>query len=121
MSDTYFFDTYAFFEIIRGNPRYESYKDAGIVTTIFNLAELAYGLKKEMSEQVADEYLRRYWLFAVDVTHEDVKKATSLKNKRREMSIPDTIGYTVAQRLRIKFLTGDDDFKDFPNVEFVKK
>lgn len=119
--ETYFFDTYAFFEILRGNPRYERYKNAAIVTTIFNLAELASGLKKEISEPLADEYVDKYWMFVVDITRDDVKKATNLKVKRKKMSIPDCIGYTVAQRLQIQFLTGDDDFKDLQNVEFVKK
>ena len=41
-----------------------------------------------------------------------------LKNK--DMSMPDAIGYVIAKRLEIKFVTGDNDFKDIPNVEFVK-
>jgi uncharacterized protein len=44
--ETYLFDTYALFEIIYGNPNYENYSNASIVTTIFNLAELNYNLKK---------------------------------------------------------------------------
>jgi uncharacterized protein len=44
-----------------------------------------------------------------------------LKTKHRKLSIPDAIGYTIAKRLEIKFLTGDEDFKNYDNVEFVKK
>ena len=57
----YFFDTYAFFEIIRGNPAYEKYKDSGAMTTIFNLAELNYGLKKETSKEKADKITDKYF------------------------------------------------------------
>ncbi len=41
-SPAYFFDTYAFFEIIRGNPGYRKYAEVQAITTIFNLAELNY-------------------------------------------------------------------------------
>ena len=43
-----------------------------------------------------------------------------LKTTHRKLSIPDAIGYTVARRLNIKFLTGDKDFEGMENVEFVK-
>ena len=32
----------------------------------------------------------------------------------------DCVGYVVAKRVGVKFLTGDREFKDMPNVEFVK-
>ena len=119
--ETYFFDTYALFEIIEGNPKYEKYSDCGIITTIFNLAELNYNLKKEMLKERADEYTSDYHNFISEVTLEDIKNAMNLKTKYRKLSIPDAIGYTVAKRIGVKFLTGDEDFKNFDNVEFVKK
>ena len=121
MNESYFFDTYAFFEIIRGNPRYEVYKEAKFATTKFNLAELNYGLKKEMSEEQANNYIEEYWKSVVDIELEDIKEAMSLKNRFRDLSIPDCIGYIIAKRLGIKFLTGDEGFRNFENVEFVKK
>ena len=45
----------------------------------------------------------------------------SLKLKHKNLSIPDSIGYITAKRLGIKFLTGDEDFRNFENVEFIKK
>ena len=119
--DTFFFDTYALFEIVRGNPNYEKYRNCGIITTIFNLAELNYNLKKETNKNVADKTTDTYKDEEVRVTLEDVKNATDLKRKHKKMSIPDVIGYTVAKRHGVKFLTGDNDFKGFRNVEFVKK
>ena len=117
----FFFDTYAFFEIIRGNPKYAPYKGVVAITTIFNLTELNYGLKKETDEKTADEITQEYESFLVEVTLDDVKKAMTLRRKHKDLSIPDAIGYIVAKRYDAKFLTGDDDFKDFPNIEFVKK
>ena len=120
MSDIYFFDTYAFFEIIRGNPKYRKYLEVKAMTTNFNLAELNYNLKKEFSKRIADEYTDRYSSFLVNVTVDDIKKAMDLKTRKRALSIPDAIGYTVARKYKVNFLTGDSDFKKMKNVEFVK-
>ena len=121
MSETlFFFDTYAFFEIIRGNPAYEDYEAADAITTIFNLAELNYALKKEKNKEVADKITRQYELFLADVKLQDIMEAMDLKTGNRHFSIPDAIGYVVAKRNNAKFLTGDGAFKDMPNVAFVK-
>lgn len=32
----------------------------------------------------------------------------------------DCVGYVVSQRLGMKFLTGDKEFRGLPNVEFVQ-
>ncbi len=119
-SDDYFFDTYAFFEIIRGNPSYVRYKQVKFVTSIFNIAELNYNLKKLKGKEIADAYIDKLKDQIVTVDLEDIKKAMDIKNKRRGLSIPDVVGYVVALKYRLKFLTGDEDFMDMPNVEFVK-
>ena len=117
--DIFFFDTYAFFEIIRGSLPYAKYQNSIAITTIFNLAELNYGLKKEINEKIADELTEKYRTYLVEPTLDDIKKAMSLKRKFRHLSIPDCVGYIVAKRHRVKFLTGDEDFRHLDNVEFV--
>lgn len=117
----YFFDTYAFFRIIEGNTNYKKYQNSKAITTIFNLAELNYNLKKEKDKKTADEITRKYWGFLVDVSLEDLKEAMDLKIKYKDLSIPDVIGYVIAKKHGIKFLTGDEGFKNFENVEFIKK
>lgn len=119
--EVYFFDTYAFFEIIRGNPKYAKYKSTIPITTVFNLAELNYGLKKETDSREADKLTESYKYALVEVTLEDIKQAMDLKTKKRVLSIPDAIGYTIAKKYNLKFLTGDEEFRNVPNVEFVKK
>lgn len=117
---TYFFDTYAFFEIIDGNPKYKTYTKSQVITTIFNLAELNYGLKKKMSKEASDSYTEKYYLYVVDITLDDIKKAMNFKTIYKHLSIPDAIGYTVAKKYGVKFLTGDGDFENMENVEFVE-
>ncbi len=120
MSEIFFFDTYAFIEVIRGNINYEKFENALGVTTVFNLAELNYILKKEMSKEKADSYIDAYSIFLIETGLQDVKNAMDFKTKNREVSIPDAIGYTIAKRLGIKFLTGDQYFENLSGVEFVK-
>jgi len=121
MSETYFFDTYAFFEIIYGNPNYMRYSGERIITTIFNIAELDYNLKKEIPKEKAEEYTKDFFNFVVPVTLLDIQEAMDLKIKHKDLSIPDVIGYVVAKRYGVKFLTGDEGFRNMENVEFVKK
>ena len=106
---------------MRGNPNYKPYSNVKFITTIFNLAELNYNLKKEKTKEIADEYIDKYSDFIVGVTIWDIKKAMDFKTINRKLSIPDAIGYTVAKRLGVKFLTGDKDFENIENVEFVLK
>ena len=117
----YFFDSYALFEITYGNEKFKRYAEAGGLTTLFNIAELNYGLKKEKAALEADMITDKFRSNTIKVLWQDIKEAMDIKIKHKEMSIPDCIGYTVAKRLGIKFLTGDSDFKEFENVEFVKK
>ena len=121
MNNIYFFDTYALIEIIRGSQNYKPYLDCRIITTIFNIAELNYNLKKEMSKEMANEHTEKFSEFMVHVSIEDIKQAMDFKSLHRNLSIPDAIGYRVAKKHSVKFLTGDSYFEKIDNVEFVKK
>ena len=120
MNEIFFFDTYAFFEVINGNPNYKPYTEAKVITTVFNLAELNYNLKKEKDKKIVDDYTDKYSKFVVEVSIEDIKRAMDFKTMHRKLSIPDAIGYIIAKKHDVKFLTGDKDFEDMENVEFVR-
>lgn len=120
MNKTFFVDTYALFEMIRGNKGYESYRNAQALLTVFNLAEFNYNLKKEYTKESADELTEKYKTCVTKVLFEDILKAMDMKTKNRQLSIPGAIGYIVAQRLGIPFLTGDQAFEKVPNVIFIK-
>ena len=66
--------------------------------------------------------MEEYSKCVVNFNIDDIKDTTKLKIKyaKRKLSIPDSIGYVMAKRLKIKFLTGDKMFEDLENVEFVK-
>ena len=121
-NNSFFFDSYAFFEILRGNKNYEVYKKFKIVTTKLNIFELYLGLLRDTDEETANKYITKYYPFVVDFDEETIKEAAKLKNKlnKRDISMTDCIGYILSKQLGIKFLTGDKEFEDLENVEFVK-
>ena len=42
------------------------------------------------------------------------------ESKSRDLSYVDCIGYVIAMRNNIRFLTGDRQFRNLPNVTFVR-
>lgn len=120
---TFFYDTYALLEIIKGNKNYRHYsKNIGIVTTRLNLMELYYRLYVLLGIESADSYHQKYRSFAIEVNDSLIKKAMIFRadTKSKDLSYVDCIGYVFAVENKIKFLTGDNQFKDMDNVEFVK-
>ena len=120
--ETYFFDTYAFYEIIEGNKDYEKYNEVSIVTTKMNLMELHYGLLIKRGKEEADKIYYRLVKFAIDIEDNIIILANEFRAsmKKRKLSYIDCLGYVIARSNNIKFLTGDKEFKYLENVEFIK-
>lgn len=122
IEDSIFFDTYAFFELLAGNSQYEKYKKFKIITTKLNIFEIYLAVLRVTSQEKAIEVAEKYYSFVVDFDLDVLMNAAKLKAQlnKREVSMTDCIGYSVARQIGIKFLTGDNAFKDLDNVEFVK-
>ena len=121
--DTYFFDPYAFYEIIKGNTDYKKYSSGiAIVTTKLNLMELYYGLLLKFNKNTADKYYDELLKYSVDIDDETIKQAMIFRvlHKLKNLSYVDCVGYIMAKQRNIKFLTGDKEFKNLGNVEFIK-
>ena len=120
--ESLFFDSYAFFEILKGNPHYLQYSKFKIITTRLNLFELYIGLLRNSNEEKAELEFERYYNFVVDFDSVVLKQAAKLKMQlnKRDVSMVDCIGYSLAKQLGIKFLTGDSAFEKMENVEFVR-
>ena len=122
----FFADTYAIIEILKGNENYKKYVNLDLVTTDFNMLELSYALVRDYGKVKALEVLSevRDAFDIVEVDDIDFVEASEFRLKLREkgkkLSLIDCLGYVVAKRMRIKFLTGDEEFKYLENVEFVK-
>ena len=117
-----FFDTYALYEIVKGNPDYSSYLDEKGFTTIFHLAEFYYAILREYGADMAEELYFEFHEFAQPVDDEIIIEAMQFrfKNKKKKLSYADSIGYIYAEKHKIKFVTGDKEFEGLPNTEFIK-
>ena len=119
----FFLDTYAMYELVHNSENYKKYQQGiSIVTSKLNLMELHYGLLRTEGKDSAEYYYDFFLEFCVEFDDAVIKEANEfrLKNYRRDLSYVDCIGYIIAKSKNIKFLTGDKQFSDLDNVEFVK-
>ena len=125
----HFFDTYAIFELLEGNPAYQEYSSADVTITVFNLAEIYWTVLNKLGENEADEVYDYYKDAVVDIDDETMKAAMLFmkavmhfhkSHKELDLSYADCIGYIYATRHSMRFLTGDKEFHQLEHVEFVK-
>ena len=119
----YFFDSYAILEIINQNENYLKYSDQIIVTNSLHLAEVYYRILLEYNKQTADFWIRNLKFKLIDIDADISIEAARFRfeNKKKKLSYADCIGYISSIKNNLKFLTGDKEFENFVNVEFVKK
>src|SRR5438128_863953 len=51
---------------------------------------------------------------------ETMRRRLQLRRKKLNLSYADALGYTVAVRPGLRFLTGDEEFETLDDVEYVK-
>ena len=121
---TFFFDSYALIEIYEKNLNYEKYAKANVVTSYFQVYEVYHSLIRNgySKEEIKDffEFLQN---LCIELNFDWIPASVEFRkeHKKMELSYADCLGYVIARELNIKFLTGDKEFEDLPNVEFVKK
>jgi len=121
--ENYFFDTYALCEIFEGNPNYRNFATGvGIIITKLNLMEFYYSILREYNRQMADSCYELFNPYCIDLDDKTIKQAMVFKllHKNKQLSYIDCVGYILARKKGIKFLTGDKEFETMENVEFIK-
>ena len=79
---SFFFDTYAFYEIIIGNENYKKFtKDIKIVTTQLNLMELYYHILSLYNKEESLELFRKYEEFTVPIENNTIIEAMDFRKK----------------------------------------
>ncbi|MDA3836649.1 MAG: PIN domain-containing protein [Nanoarchaeota archaeon] len=118
----FFFDTYALIEIIKGGKNYYPYSKCKIKTSRLNLMELHYILLRDFGKEIANKYYNFFLPSIIPLNDESIKIASAMKLKMRKKKVShvDCIGYYLAKMYGLKFLTGDKEFENLQNVEFVK-
>jgi len=121
-TEAYFFDSYALLELLKANANYFRYTQSEIVMTKLNLFEMYHSIAKQGGQTQADQFMKDYRDKTVDFDTDVIRAAAMMRIRfaDRRLSMTDVIGYVLAASKNVKFLTGDRQFADLPNVEFVK-
>lgn len=123
MKTSYFLDTYAIIEFLRGNKNYQSLlNEETFLTSTNNLSEFKYYLLKENLDKDSKKIISDLGLSFIEITPEVAVEAADFryKHKKKKLSFIDCLGYLTALKNNLVFLTGDKEFENFQNVRFVK-
>ncbi len=120
----YFVDTYAIIEFLGGNKKFIKYFKGKPITTILNLMELYYKILKDFGRKQAEIEFNRFSNYVVELDNATIKEAMKFRlkyrKKNKDFSYADSVGYIAAKKNKVKFVTGDVEFKKLPNVIFLK-
>ncbi|MBI3035359.1 PIN domain-containing protein [Candidatus Woesearchaeota archaeon] len=119
---TYFFDSYAIIEMSESNPCYEGYKEFEIITSVLNIGEIYQIILRKKGKEAADNWFKKTNFKLLEITPEVIIEGIYFRhsNKKNNFSLPDAVGYKLSLKHNLKFLTGDKQFENMPNAEFVK-
>jgi hypothetical protein len=115
----FFYDTYALIELYEENPTYASYSAGAMHLTLLNLYEFGVFLFRAGQEAAIRPWFERLTPYIEEIDAETMHAAARLKHEHGELSMTDCVGYISAQRLGIRFLTGDRAFRGLRDVEWV--
>ena len=107
------------------NSSYRTYFEEcdGFLTKL-NLMEISYRTLELHGAQAASEVTNLFAKYTLDFGVSDIissmKLRLKLKKDGRNISYADALGYHLALKNKLKFLTGDREFEGLGNVEFIK-
>ncbi len=118
----YFFDSYAIIEIIQSNPDYARFAEEPVITTVANLAEVYYYALRTGQTEAYRTALNRMRPELLETDQSDWEKAADFRfgMRGKRVSLIDGLGYRLAQKHGLLFLTGDKEFEKLADVQFVK-
>lgn len=103
--------------------RYFTEQYSGALTKL-NLMEIYYRAAKLHGHPAAKQIIDRFSKYLVDFDIDDIAGAMRLREelmkKRMDVSYVDALGYYLAKKMQMPFLTGDRYFRELDGVRFVK-
>ena len=107
---------------MKRNTNYERFKDFNIITSVMNIGEIYNIILREKGKKTADEWFESFSFELLEISPEIMIKSVYFRhiNKDKNISSTDAVGYILSLKHNFKFLTGDKQFENLPNVEFVK-
>jgi len=120
----FFYDSYAVLAYLSDNSNYRSYfeENDGFLTKL-NLIEIYYRTLEIHGVRAASHVVNVFAKYVVDFGISDIEGSMKLRLKLKkngyDISYADALGYYIALKSNVKFLTGDKWFKGLEGVEFV--
>ncbi len=122
----FFADSYAILAVMRGDAEYSRrFREASFFRTgNWNLLECYYAhVSQGIAPQAAADRLAPFLRAAVgdgwDVLRAAAEVRIRFRSLGRVISNVDAVGYALARRHGLQFLTGDPSFKGMPGVDFL--
>jgi len=119
MTPKFFFDASAIIRVVQGEDEFAPYANQSIVTERGHVFEFTRHLVKTVGARGARESLSRLRAARVEPTDEDLVEAAKLVTRSTSLSAQDALGYVLARRERLVFLTTDRAFRNMPGAEVV--
>ena len=114
-------DTYPLVEIATGNEKFSSLLNEDFVIPDTTIAEFCYVLIQRYDETTADFWYRKLAAYCVPIPKDILIKAIKFRylHKKKKLSFFDCAGYIFALENNYKFLTGDKEFENLKNVDYM--
>lgn len=109
-------------EMANGNPAYAKFNEVKGHTTLLNLYELYVQTLKNNGEEFAKKVFDTFKKILIEIKDAHIFSAApfKLKDKKTHFSYTDALGYSIAEAEGLIFVTGDNEFRNLPNVQFVR-
>lgn len=121
MGKVKFLDSYILCEILNGNMKYKHYLNENFVINDCVLAEFFSVVLRETDEETATVWFDHLRAYSSPCGLDLMIKAMLFRREhaKRKLSFFDAVGYIYACEHTFVFVTGDKEFRDLENVEFV--
>ena len=115
-------DTYALIEIHDENPKFLKYLEEEFIVPEIVMSEFYSIILRDYNEKTAEYLLKNFEPYLKTVNLNILIKAVKYRyeNKKQNLSFFDCVGYVFALENNMKFVTGDKEFHNKENVEFIK-
>lgn len=117
----YFFDTHAMIEVSKGTESYAPFRDRPVFAHQSNIYEFIHKRLRDSREHEVRDIVRRMAPNLLEAETDDLFAASRfrMENVSSRLSYVDALGYVLAKKHALRFLTGDRAFKGMENVEYV--
>lgn len=96
----------------------------GNVTSVMDLIELYYIELRDFGRTAADKAHALFSSLRSEIGDTDIREAMEFRLSGRargkNFSYTDSVGFAMAKRLGVRFLTGDRAFLDVPGAEVIR-